>query len=73
MQKPEQRAILVSGFAQTERVREAMRLGIKGYLKKPFKPLAAMARVVAEALARVTVFTRRLNMCLLLWGKNFSL
>nr|WP_320011211.1 cache domain-containing protein [uncultured Desulfobulbus sp.] len=49
MQKPEQRAIVVSGFAQTERVREAMRLGIQGYLKKPFT-LAAMARVVAEAL-----------------------
>jgi signal transduction histidine kinase/CheY-like chemotaxis protein/nitrogen-specific signal transduction histidine kinase len=49
LQKPQQRAIIVSGFAQTEQVREAMRLGVQGYLKKPFT-LAGMARVVAEAL-----------------------
>ena len=46
---PRQRAILVSGYAQTERVRKAMLLGARSYLKKPYT-LASLARVVAEAL-----------------------
>jgi PAS domain S-box-containing protein len=34
--KPGQKAIIVSGFSETERVREAQRLGVGGYLKKPY-------------------------------------
>nr|WP_321466129.1 cache domain-containing protein [uncultured Desulfobulbus sp.] len=47
---PDQRAMLVSGYAQTERVRAAMHLGVKSYLKKPYT-LTGMARAVAKALA----------------------
>jgi two-component system, cell cycle sensor histidine kinase and response regulator CckA len=33
---PEQKAILVSGFSETDRVREAQRLGAGAYVKKPY-------------------------------------
>jgi DNA-binding NarL/FixJ family response regulator len=33
---PGQKAILVSGFSETERVREAQRLGAGAYVKKPY-------------------------------------
>ena len=33
---PSQKAILVSGFSETERVREAQRLGAGAYVKKPY-------------------------------------
>ncbi len=33
---PDQRAIIVSGFSETDRVREAQRLGAKIYVKKPY-------------------------------------
>ncbi|MDD2463512.1 MAG: cache domain-containing protein [Desulfobulbus sp.] len=46
---PGQRAILVSGYAQTERVSKAMALGAQSYLKKPYT-LAGLARAVAEVL-----------------------
>lgn len=34
--KPGQKAIIVSGFSETDRVREALRLGVGAYLKKPY-------------------------------------
>ena len=34
--RPGQRAIIVSGFSETDRVREAQRLGVGGYLRKPY-------------------------------------
>ncbi len=34
--RPEQKAIIVSGFAETERVKEAQKLGAGQYLKKPY-------------------------------------
>lgn len=33
---PQQKAIIVSGYAETERVNEAMRLGVYSFTKKPF-------------------------------------
>ncbi len=33
---PDQKAIIVSGFSETERVKEAQRLGAGAYVKKPF-------------------------------------
>jgi CheY-like chemotaxis protein len=33
---PKQRAIIVSGFSETERVREAQKLGAGAYVKKPY-------------------------------------
>ena len=35
-QHPQQRAVITSGYAETERVKEARRLGTCGYLKKPY-------------------------------------
>ena len=34
--KPGQKAIITSGFAETERVKEALRLGARAYIKKPY-------------------------------------
>jgi CheY-like chemotaxis protein len=34
--RPGQRAIVVSGFSETKRVKEAQRLGVGTYVKKPF-------------------------------------
>ena len=33
---PGQKALIASGFSETERVREAMSLGVGGYIRKPF-------------------------------------
>ena len=34
--RPKQKAIIVSGFSETKRVKEAQRLGAGAYVKKPF-------------------------------------
>jgi len=34
--RPGQKAVIASGFSETERVREAQRLGVGAYVKKPF-------------------------------------
>lgn len=47
--RPEQRAIISSGYSETDRVREAQRLGAGMYLKKPYT-LEALAVAVREAL-----------------------
>ena len=33
---PHQKAIIVSGFSETERVRKAQKLGAGAYIKKPY-------------------------------------
>lgn len=33
---PKQKAIIVSGFSKTDRVREAQKLGASAYVKKPY-------------------------------------
>ena len=33
---PKQKAVIVSGYSETDRVREAQRLGAGVYLKKPY-------------------------------------
>ena len=33
---PQQKALIVSGFSETERVKEAQRLGAGAYVKKPY-------------------------------------
>jgi CheY-like chemotaxis protein len=47
--KPGQKAIIASGFSETERVKEAQRLGVRQYLKKPYL-LEKIGRAVKEAL-----------------------
>lgn len=46
---PQQRTIIVSGFAETERVREAQRLGVKAYVKKPYT-MEKLGMAVRKAL-----------------------
>jgi DNA-binding NtrC family response regulator len=33
---PKQKAVIVSGFSETDRVREAQKLGAGSYVKKPY-------------------------------------
>jgi PAS domain S-box-containing protein len=48
--RPGQKALLVSGFSESEEVRAALRLGVSGYLQKPYA-LKTLARAVAVLLA----------------------
>jgi signal transduction histidine kinase len=49
--RPGQRAVIVSGFSETERVREAQRLGATTYVKKPYT-LETLGLAVRDALRR---------------------
>jgi len=48
---PQQKAIIVSGYSENERVREALELGAGGYLKKPYT-IEQMSRLVETELAK---------------------
>jgi DNA-binding NarL/FixJ family response regulator len=48
---PNQKAVIVSGFAKTEEVREAQRLGAGRYIKKPFT-LEKIGLALKDELAR---------------------
>ncbi len=47
---PEQKAIIVSGYSENERAREALELGIGAYLQKPYS-IEEMSRVIRAELA----------------------
>ncbi len=46
---PKQKAIIISGYAETDRVREAIELGVGKYIKKPFT-LIQISKAVREEL-----------------------
>jgi PAS domain S-box-containing protein len=48
---PDQKAVIASGYAETERVREAQRIGAGGYIKKPFT-LETIGLAVRTELAK---------------------
>ena len=48
---PEQKAIIVSGFSESDRVRDAQALGAGAYVKKPYV-IEKLGLVVREALAK---------------------
>ncbi len=48
---PNQKAVIVSGFSETDRVREAQDLGAGPYVKKPYV-LEKIARAIREELSR---------------------
>jgi len=50
--RPGQRALIVSGYSETDRVREAQRLGAGDYVKKPYL-LRTIGRAVRKELGRV--------------------
>ena len=47
--KPRQKAIIVSGFSENDRVKETMHLGAGAYLKKPYV-LEALAKLIRDEL-----------------------
>jgi DNA-binding NarL/FixJ family response regulator len=49
---PMQRAIIASGFSETERVKEAQRLGAGKYIKKPYT-IEKMGTAVREELRKL--------------------
>jgi two-component system cell cycle sensor histidine kinase/response regulator CckA len=49
-QHPKLRVVITSGFSETHRMREALRLGAGPYIKKPYR-LETLARTVHETLA----------------------
>lgn len=48
---PGQRAIITSGFSESERVAEALRLGVGSYIKKPYT-IAKLGRALRDELAK---------------------
>ena len=48
---PLQKAIMVSGFSETERVKQALDLGVRAYVKKPFL-LEKIGPVIRQELDR---------------------
>ena len=49
---PGQRAVVTSGFSESERVMEALRLGVGLYLKKPYT-IAELGKAIREELANL--------------------
>ncbi len=47
---PQQKAVIVSGFSQTDRVREAEKLGVTRYVKKPYT-MQKLGKAIREVLA----------------------
>jgi CheY-like chemotaxis protein len=50
---PEQRAIIASGFAETDRVREAQRMGAGSYVRKPYT-IRSLGEAVQKELSKIT-------------------
>ncbi len=48
--QPDQKVIIVSGYSETERIKEAMELGVRRYLEKPYT-LEKIASVIHEELS----------------------
>ena len=49
---PEQKAIIVSGFSESDDVKAALERGVKGFIKKPYS-VTALAKAVKTALTAV--------------------
>jgi signal transduction histidine kinase/ActR/RegA family two-component response regulator len=54
MQHPNQRAIIVSGFASLERIRQAEEVGIRQYIRKPYT-MESIAQTVKSVLSDPTM------------------
>jgi len=51
---PSQKAIIVSGYSETERAEEVLKLGAGAYIRKPLT-LKRIAAIMRKELDRVTV------------------
>jgi YesN/AraC family two-component response regulator len=49
--RPQQKAIIVSGFSETDRVREAIKLGAGQYIRKPYT-IKGISRAVRTELGQ---------------------
>lgn len=49
--RPEQKAVIASGYSETDRVRDAQALGAGSYIKKPYTP-TAIGKAIKEELQR---------------------
>ena len=47
--RPEQKVIIISGYSETERIKEALELGAGAYIKKPYL-METVAHVVRAEL-----------------------
>jgi len=48
---PHQKAVIASGFAETDRVKEAQRLGAGNYIRKPYT-MEVIGRAVRQELEK---------------------
>jgi two-component system, cell cycle sensor histidine kinase and response regulator CckA len=58
--RPETRAIIASGFSETERVLKAQELGVCLYIRKPFT-VRKIAEAVHQALSTTPVCMDKVN------------
>lgn len=49
--RPNQKAVVVSGFSESEDVSRTMRLGASGFLKKPYS-IEQLGRIIKEEMKR---------------------
>jgi CheY-like chemotaxis protein len=49
--RPDQRAIIASGYSKSDRVERAMAMGASGFIRKPYR-LQDLAGIVSKALAK---------------------
>jgi len=47
--RPDQKVIIVSGYSETDRIKKAMELGVRGYVKKPYR-LGELVTRIQEVL-----------------------
>lgn len=51
--RPNQKVIIVSGYSETDRIRKALELGVRSYVKKPYR-LGELVTTIQEVLAGKT-------------------
>ena len=48
--QPDQKVIIVSGYSETDRIKKALELGVRSYVKKPYR-LGEIVTAIQEVLA----------------------
>ncbi len=48
--RPDQKVIIVSGYSETDRIKKALELGVRSYVKKPYR-LGELVTIIQEVLA----------------------
>jgi two-component system cell cycle sensor histidine kinase/response regulator CckA len=58
--KPGQKAIIASGFSETKRVKEAERLGVGKYIRKPYT-MQILGKAIREVMAACSKKPTKVN------------